>query len=455
MIRKLLARAGLLAVPVVAAGCAATAPAGADQVAHLAGLPLPPMRSIDIDPATRREVDALLARPLDPDAAVAELGVPHGALVQAGLLPDPEIEVEVRRPEEERQLDLELRVELELGAFFLRPLRSRAARDELQAARLDAAAQVVALARDARVATVALQVAEERRRLAADVLEAQAAALDAARALVEAGNAPALELVTQEAAFESAQAAVVLLDLDAVAAREHLATLLGIPGDVRWSVRPGPPAVPATDDVPPEVEARAVTASLELAAAQRGLSGADRRIALARAEGALPHLSVALFGEREDRTWAVGAGLRLAVPVLDRGRGRLLSARAGRAAGAERLRGLELAIRSDARRAAARVRLEHRRAVQYASSILPARRRVLDEVLLHYNAMQLGVFQLLEARRLVSEAEQQAAEAIAEYWTARAELDALLAGVRPSSARSRASAPVATTSGAPSHEEDR
>ena len=75
-----------------------------------------------------------------------------------------------------------------------------------------------------------------------------------------------------------------------------------------------------------------------------------------------------------------------------------------------------------------RVVSAHARARQYQDVILPAQHRVTEQTLLQYNAMQLGIFQLLEARQAELRVELEHVETLREYWTAAAELRALLAG---------------------------
>jgi outer membrane protein TolC len=54
----------------------------------------------------------------------------------------------------------------------------------------------------------------------------------------------------------------------------------------------------------------------------------------------------------------------------------------------------------------------------------------LEQTLLQYNAMQIGIFQLLQARREQLDAELAEVETRREYWTARAAFEVLLAGRR-------------------------
>jgi outer membrane protein TolC len=66
--------------------------------------------------------------------------------------------------------------------------------------------------------------------------------------------------------------------------------------------------------------------------------------------------------------------------------------------------------------------------------IVPAQARVAEQLLLHYNAMQIGVFELLQARREQLDLQLAYVDTLREYWTNLAALQALLAGHTPSMA---------------------
>ena len=74
---------------------------------------------------------------------------------------------------------------------------------------------------------------------------------------------------------------------------------------------------------------------------------------------------------------------------------------------------------------------------------VPAQAKVLEQTLLQYNGMQLGIFQLLQARREQLDIDLAYVETLREYWTARAALDAVLSG------RQVGSATLARTSAEP------
>ena len=96
----------------------------------------------------------------------------------------------------------------------------------------------------------------------------------------------------------------------------------------------------------------------------------------------------------------------------------------------ERYYGAAVDIRSAARDASNRVDSSYARARQYQSVIVPAQARVTQQTLLQYNAMQAGIYQLLDARREELNAELELVETRREYWTAVAELAAISAGTR-------------------------
>ena len=70
-----------------------------------------------------------------------------------------------------------------------------------------------------------------------------------------------------------------------------------------------------------------------------------------------------------------------------------------------------------------------RQQVEYfKSTALPARTRVTEESQLEYNAMQLGPFQLLQAKQEEVKTGAESVEALRDYWVARSELEKAVGG---------------------------
>jgi outer membrane protein, heavy metal efflux system len=405
----------------------------------------------DVEPAAAEQARRLLAKPLDVDgavrvalldnrelrAALREMGIARGRLIQAGLLPNPVVEAELLP---ERNTRVELRVEYDLTDALMAPSRAHAEEPELDAARYRAAAAVIELGYRVRVAFYALQSAEQRLAIGQQGLDAQAAARDAARALHAAGNVNELATASQEADYERARIRVAELELEVAEQREVVQRLLGAHGAAAaWKVAGPLPPVPERAGVPADLERRVLRASLELAETRHHLEGLARRAGVTRTAGWLPEIAVdvhALGGDPDappasfERDLRFGAGVSVGVPLFDRRQGDVLALESEFDATMERFYGMAVDLRSAARDARNRVASAHARAKQYADVIVPAEQRVTEQTLLRYNAMQLGIFELLAARRAELDGRLAQVDALREYWSAVAELGALTAGTR-------------------------
>lgn len=82
-----------------------------------------------------------------------------------------------------------------------------------------------------------------------------------------------------------------------------------------------------------------------------------------------------------------------------------------------------LAMRSRVEQTFAEVR-------QLVDVVMPLRKRVLEQTVLQYNAMNASTFELLVARRDMVDVGRQYIEALRSYWSAKAEAKALRRGGR-------------------------
>lgn len=436
----------LAAVALVATGCVSSFSADLDRLDALTSTELPRDLLESVDPVTDEAVARALREPLTADAAsriaianhrglratLRELGIERGLAVQAGLPPNPRFEFDIRQSADPTQpLQLELYAEYDLTHALLTPMRAAAAGHDLEAARQRAAGQVLETAYLARVAFHEARAAEARLALAQRTLEALAASRDAAQALFDAGNLPELDLATQIAAYEEARAVTATFELDRASAREGLNRALGLHGRATgYTLSPEDPALPEDDELPEGVERAALEASLELAELRSRLEAAAQRAGLARTEGWLPDVSVDVHAEQDGNAWEAGAGASFSLPLFDQRQGETAAHEARFDGLMERYVGLAVDLRSAARDGRNRLASTRLRARQYADVIVPARRRVYEQTLLQYDAMQVGVFQLLTALRAALAAELDAVAARRDYHVARAAMDTLLRGWR-------------------------
>ena len=397
-------------------------------------------RGADLD----SEVQRLAAQPLTLDGALriallnnrqlrAELlglGVARGQLVQASVFPNLDFDVEVlfsKDPTAERQWALG--AGFDLTQLILRGGRRSAAEAELSTARLEAAGATLDLAYQVRLGYYDVQAAAQELELLRTARQAFAASSEAALALHAAGNLTDLDLSNEQSAEQGAELDLEQAEADAVDVRERLNILLGLFGrDTGWRVE-GPLPQPAANLGELEhLESRAIRASLELAATRSTLEAAARRVGLASTEGWLPQLHLAARAEHDGQYWAVGPALSGSLPLFNRQQGSVIAQQAELDQLRERYTAAAVTIRAATRAARAKALASEQRARRYREQLLPLREQVLAQTLLEYNAMQVGVFQLLAARRQQIEAQRAYVGTLREYWRARATLEQLLAG---------------------------
>ncbi len=358
-------------------------------------------------------------------AAYAELGIAHAAVEHALRVPNPELEAAFRFGKGDP--DIELFAMLGLSDLIFMPLRSDAAHAELSATRTEVVGFIVALAFDVRSAFYEYQAALQSLEPARTVLHATEASADAAGRLHDAGNLTDLDLANQRAFAEEARVAARRADTTAADARAHLSGLLGVSDASGWSAA-GRLADPPREELPLEsLEYRSVTQSLDLKATQEHDSAARQRANAESVARWVPGLKAGVSARREGE-WMVGPAVGVEVPLFYQNRGLVDAARAEALKQRALLNATATDLRNRVHAAVGRLIAARENALRYRDILLPLRKRVLDETELHYNAMSVGVFQLLTAKREQIETARTYVELLREYWEARNEVERLWAG---------------------------
>jgi outer membrane protein TolC len=176
------------------------------------------------------------------------------------------------------------------------------------------------------------------------------------------------------------------------------------------------------------LETRAIEASLELAETRAQLLALARRVGVTKLAGILPSLNVGVSAEKHEGFWAVGPAVHGTVPLFDRMQGTRIAQESELEGLRERYQANAIEIRASLRATRDRALSAQARVEQYRNTLLPLRERVVQQSLLQYNAMQIGVFQLLQARRDQLEAGRNYVATLHEYWRTRSALEQILAG---------------------------
>lgn len=393
---------------------------------------------------SRAAVDALLARPLDVEAAIRvafarnrhlqvrldELGLAASEVAGAGALPPLEVEVSYQRGHGGGEL--ELHAVQDVVDVLLRWQRQGIANAELRAARARAVAAAVELAAEVEVAWWAAVAAGEEQVLVTTAFAAAAAAAELVERQHAAGSATDLQLARETEQRERARIEVARAAARVEEQRAALAARLGLDaGDPTWRVAerlPDPPTQPPDLD---GLERDALAASLALDALRADADAAAGRRRHATVRAIVPVIGVGLAAARPTGGgWALGPALRIAVPWLGvdpapRARARAEERRARDALAAE-----TAALRGEVAIARTRAMTSYVEVRQLADVVLPLRQRVLDETVLHYNAMNASPYEVLAARRELVDAGRDYLEARRAYGAAIATTRALARGGR-------------------------
>lgn len=447
--------AALVALLAGLAGCARLAPrAGFDDVGALVAERTPGHtiawnQGTPEDEAAAAHVRELLARELTLDAAVqiallnnralqavyGQLGIAQADLVQAGLLENPILAADVRFPTAEgAAIGAGLGLIQQMVAALQIPLRRQVAAAAFEEAKLTAAAAAVDLVMAVKRAFYHLQGAEQMLELRRSVAQATALSADVARRQHQAGNITDLDLANEQALDEQARVDLARAETEVSDDREELTALLGLWGaDTAWRIVPRLPELPATEVPTAGLESLAVSQRLDLAAARQRIQGLLLARDLTRAFRFIPTAGLGVAAEREvdDGVWSVGPAVELPIPIFDQGQAALGRQGAEIRQREEQHAALAVQIRSLVRRARTRMQQARDVARRYWEVLLPLRVRVLRQTQLEYNAMQVGVFQLLVAKRDEIDAGRAYIESLRDYWLAHTDLESALGGELP------------------------
>jgi cobalt-zinc-cadmium efflux system outer membrane protein len=432
------------------AGCASVSPKPAFEdvsklVRERGGGALHWDQGTPADDQLKARVHELVRGQLTPDAAVEvallrnqgliatyeELGVAQADLVQAGLLRNPTFGARVRFPAGGGAVANDVSVAQDFIDLFTLPLRKRVAAAQLDATKARVGGAVLELTAQLRSAIVTLQAAQAIVEVRKLVLEAQEAAAELRRRQHAAGNISELDLVQEEASYQQGKLDLGRAEGQVVEDRERANRLLGLWGEesASWTVESTMADLPREEPPLEHVESLAVARRLDLAAARSEAQALEQTASLAGLTRFLPALQVGVSTERDPEGVRVtGPELSVELPLFDQGQAR--AARLLAQIRKARARQSELAVNVRAEARALRNRLLTERGVveHYRTVLLPLRERIVNEAQLRYNAMLLGVFQLLLARREQIEAYRAYLESVRDYWSTRAELERAVGG---------------------------
>jgi outer membrane protein TolC len=430
------------------AGCTTVAPDGGFQpVAAAARDRIGTEPRLARDDAAARAlgqlVQATLAKPLDMDDAVKvavlanpglqasywKVGIAQADLVQAGRLPNPAFGY--KHLSNAGDVDIERTFSVNLVRLLTLPLASRLEAQRFEQASLEVAREIEQHARETRIAWVEAVAANQALEYARQVDAAAEASAGLAGRMAKVGNLSQLDLSREQLYHAETQAALARAGKQAVTSREKLTRLLGLWGkDAQYSLPEHLPELPASPAPLQDIERIAIERRLDVQAARRDAQATAANLGLTKATRFVNVLDLGYVTETNSNAPTPrGYELTLELPLFDWGGARTARAEGVYMQAVQRVAQAAVTARSEARESYLAYRTAFDVAAHYRDTIIPLRKRISKEVLLRYNGMLMSTQELLADSRDQAGAVSSYIDALKEFWTAHANLEAAL-GVR-------------------------
>lgn len=447
-----------MALPLLLAGCATSSPDAAlpavqtllgDRSGLAATWPLTQEDRAKADNAVRELLTANLTAATAVQIALLnnrtlratfeELGLSQAGLAGATRLPNPSFDASVRWPNHApRGPNVEFALTAPLLESLLLPMRKGVAQNQLLQTQYRVSHEVLTVVAEVRRAAYGVLAQQELRARLAVIAQVNDAAADFGRRQFEAGNIAKVDVAQLAASAQQTQVELARADADTRAAREHLNRLLGLAsGQTDWKMTGGLPDLPAGDALPDNLEAMAQAHRLDLAALRTQSELAQKSLGLKRHTRLLPGaVNVGVDTERESSgNRLTGPRASVQLPLFDQGQPEIARLSAELRQTQDRMEALSADIGSEVRAARDMLVAARQAAEFYQKTLLPQRRTILRETLLHYNAMQKSVYELLAAKEQQQITERQSVEALRDYWFAHIELERALGSRLPAAAK--------------------
>jgi cobalt-zinc-cadmium efflux system outer membrane protein len=388
----------------------------------------------EIEPSAPLTLQAALALAAgaNPELSAArhEVRAVEGALLQAGLAPNPSLSLERvdtrRRVDDRRETTLHLSQPLELGGK--RAARVQAAERGRDSAAAELALKQAQVRADVIAAWFAVLAAQEQLRLAREAEElAQRAASATARRVV-AGKVSPVEETRARVAASSVRLEAMRANSALATARKRLAGLWGNTTP-RFERADGAmdalPALPQLADMAALQRRLAQSPSMTLARSQLGRSQALAQLELSRR---VPDLTLSIGSKRSEelgRTQAV-FGVSVPLPFFDRNQGNVLESARRVDKARDELAATALRLDAELSQACEEFELARRQADALRNDILPGAQSAYDAASTGFDYGKFGFLDVLDAQRTLLQAKSQYLNTLAEAHRAMAAIDRIL-----------------------------
>jgi cobalt-zinc-cadmium efflux system outer membrane protein len=379
-------------------------------------------------------------------ATFEEIGLSAADLIEAATIPNPRFDLEIRIPDRPPSgTYIDYAAAIDFLSIIMIPLKKRVAKVQLEAAALRVADATLELVSQVKTAFYSLQASQQLLRRFKEIVDTNAASLDLAQRQHEAGNIKDLALAQQQASYSRSRLDVASTEAEIRRNRETLNRLLGLWGvDTDWQIAGELPEVPSSDLPIRGLESLAISQRLDLQAEYLRVTDQGKNLGLTKRFRLLGALDFGVNSEREtDSQTRTGPSFAIELPIFNQGQARIARGEAAHRQARDKFEALAIDVRSQIRELSDELTSKREIARFYREELLPGQRRILNESLKNYNAMEIGNFELFTTKAEEARTEREYLEAVRDYWITRAELERAVGGnLRPRQPAEGKSTPV-------------
>lgn len=318
-----------------------------------------------------------------------------------------------------------------LDLLFL-PKTIKAAEADFNAAKFGSVRQMVDYTYKARLNFYEAMAAKQMLGLAEQSHKATETSANAAQALYDAGNIPEVDLNREKLFAAQMQVQLMLAQRRANMAKHRLVQAMGLPPDKVASVKlEGRLRNPSREELEPLSIQSIIDRNLELKHREALMGAAGKRMGLKNVMSFVGDVELETELERHDGAYEYVGGIGFELPIFNFGQGRREASRARLEMMAQRYEAQMYRLDSTAAMLYDDLGTSRDSILTQRQRVLPLSNKVLQGMQLEYNAMQIGVFDLLAAKREQLAAGIAYVDALEDYWKTRAAYEYLLAGGSP------------------------
>ncbi len=371
-----------------------------------------------------------LSMQLNPQARanLLKVGIAEADYAQAGRIRNPGFTYE-----RTSEGDYSASLLFDIGGLLLLPLRREVELRRLEAARYDAAGAVIEHLADTRIAWIEAVAEQQLTELVERSLESAATANDMTRQMTALGHSAIGEAAESEIFLGEMRSTLTRQRLAEGAARENLIRKLGLWGaSARKLALPERlPELPATLREYASVEGEAIQRRIDVQVANANINAMASNYSLTRRNPFLSSIEIGPVVEKGEDETERAVELEFSIPIFDAGGIANEKARFLFEQSQAQAQSVAIAAASQAREAFLTYRSYWDIARHYTEVLIPLRREVSAERLLHYNGMLLSVFDLLDDVRTAADLEASTIRAVRDFWIADIRLQLALTGASP------------------------